>query len=96
MKQKVIFEVRQVTQSGTLVLNNPAQVTFINQSIGTTNNIIINNTITLAPGFTVVQGLGDYSDRITLNTNENEIDVTDYQVNIQTGSTLTVICKYYI
>lgn len=93
-RQEVIFEVRQVTQSGTLVLNNPAEVTFINQN-PTGANIIINNTIFLAPSSQVVQGLGDYLDRITFSTNENEIDTTDYQVQIPANTTLIVICKYY-
>jgi hypothetical protein len=95
MKRKVIFETRQVTQSGTLVLNNPAEVTFINQN-PTGGNIVINNTIFLGTSASVIQGLGDYLDRITFRTNLDEIDVTDYQVFIPANTTLIVICKYYI
>jgi len=94
MKQEVIYEFRQYTQSGTLVLNNPAEVTFINQSpVGA--NIIINNTIILSSSAQVIQGVGDYFDRITLRTNLNEIDTTDYSVIIPPNTILIVICKYY-
>ncbi len=94
MKQEVIYDFKVYTESGTLVLNNPAEITFINQNpSGTT--IIINNVIRLAPSSQVFQGLADYSDRITLRPNLNEIDTTDYNVRIQPGSALIVICKYY-
>jgi hypothetical protein len=94
MKQEVIYDFKEYTESGTLVLNNPAEVTFINQTPGG-GTITINNTILLTTSQNFVQGLGDYFDRITLRPNLNEVDTTDYNVKIPIGSKLVVICKYY-
>ena len=94
MKQEVIYEFKEYTETQTLVLNNPAEVTFINQGVGGAV-IVINNVINLTPSEQVVQGIGDYQDRIVLRPNINEVDTTDYNVKIPVGSKLVVICKYY-
>lgn len=93
-KQEIIYEFKEFTESQTLVLNNPAEVTFINQGVGG-GVITINNVINLITSAQVVQGVGDYLDRIVLKPNLNEIDTTDYNVKIPVGSKLVVICKYY-
>jgi len=95
MKQEVIYEFKVFTEPATLVLNNPAEITFINQGLGG-GICIINNVIRLSTSADVVQGIGDYNDRITLRPNLNETDTTDYNIRWQ-GSIgqLVVICKYY-
>ena len=94
MKQEVIYEFKEYTENCTLVLNNPAEITFINQQVGG-GLVIINNTIRLAPSNTVVQGIADYYDRITLKPNLDEIDTTDYNIKFTAPSRLIFICKYY-
>jgi hypothetical protein len=94
MRQQVIYEFKEYTETQTLVLNNPAEVTFINQGVGG-SVITINNVILIQPSGNVIAGIGDYQDRITLRPNLNETDTTDYNVKIPVGSKLVVICKYY-
>lgn len=95
MKQEVIYEFKVFTEPATLVLNNPAEITFINQGLGG-GICIINNVIRLSPSNAVVQGIGDYNDRIVLRPNLNEQDTTDYNIRWQGAiGELIVICKYY-
>jgi hypothetical protein len=94
MKQEIIYEFKEYTETQTLVLNNPAEVTFINQGVGG-GIVTINNVINIQPSANVIAGIGDYQDRITLRPNLNETDTTDYNVKIPVGSKLVVICKYY-
>jgi len=94
MKQEVIYEFKEYTETQTLVLNNPAEVTFINQGVGG-GVVTINNVINIQTSANVIAGIGDYFDRITLRPNLNEVDTTDYNVKIPIGTKLIVICKYY-
>jgi len=94
MKTQVIYEFKEVTESQTLVLNNPAEVTFINQGVGG-GIVTINNVIQIQTSGNVIAGIGDFFDRITLKNNGNEIDTTDYNVRMAVGTKLIVICKYY-
>lgn len=58
-------------------------ITFINNG---TNNVILNNSMTLTPG-----------QSLSINGNECEIDETKYLINFSsmTGSKCTVIQKYF-
>lgn len=95
MKQEVIYEFKVFTEPATLVLNNPAEITFINQGLGG-GICIINNVIRLNNSNNVINGIADYYDRITLRPNINEIDTTDYNIRWQGAvGQLVVICKYY-
>ena len=94
MKTEVIYEFKEVTESQTLVLNNPAEVTFINQGIGG-GIVTINNVIQIQTSGNVIAGIGDFFDRVTLKNNVNEVDTTDYNVRMPVGTKLIVICKYF-
>jgi hypothetical protein len=94
MKEEIIYEFKEVTESQTLVLNNPAEVTFINQGVGG-GIVTINNVINIQPSSIVIAGGADYYDRVTLKNNVNEVDTTDYNVKMPVGTKLIVICKYY-
>lgn len=93
-KTEIIYEFKEYTETQTLVLNNPAEITFINQ--GTIGGVItINNVLQLSPTVQVISGIADYLDRIILKPNLNEIDTSNYNIKIPFGGKLVVICKYY-
>jgi len=97
-KNKIYYEFRTIQGNQTLVLEKPAQVTF--QLIGGTGILYgqcqINNTYNLE---TKEASLSTYKFpwEITLNNNENEIDVNNYIIRFSgyLGNQLRIIIKYY-
>jgi len=95
-KVKVYYEFRTITTDQTIVLDRPAQVTF--QLIGGLGeSCVINNIYLLITRKDSVDGGKKLPWELILNNNENEIDITNYQVRflITAGSYLNVIIKYY-
>ena len=89
-------EVFTITQNQTLVLNNPAQVTFLNNGLPG-EYVLINNSLIIYPFRDVLTGTADAPANFTLQNNGGEVDTTNYQVIFPTGAgNLTVICKYYV
>jgi len=81
----------------TLVLSNPSSVEFILTGTAIGNgNAKINNTYNLdtLSKFITATAINPYF--LKLDNNENEIDVTDYQITLFNVCDLTIIVKYFI
>jgi hypothetical protein len=92
-KTRVYYEFRSIETNQTLVLENPAQVTFqVNGGLG--SSLVINNNYLLVGR---IESFTNYTDpwELILNNNENEIDVTQYSIRFNTPCVLNVIIKYY-
>lgn len=97
-KIKVYYEFRQISTDQVLVLDKPAQVTFQLWGGLGANTCIINNAYILVTRLDSLDILGGakYDWQLVLNNNENEIDVTNYQIRFTgPGTILMVIIKYY-
>lgn len=100
-KKKIRYEFYQFTSQpgGTLtknlVLNNPSEVYFYVTS-ATTGRVVINNIWQLNSIKQYTLGTGNFNYELLLKNNENEIDVTDYNINILSANTSVFVkCKYY-
>jgi hypothetical protein len=102
-KIPVYYEVFEVThplidQNRTLVLSNPASIKFIVEgtSIASFNNFVtINEQITLQPYTDTLTGIATAPYTLLLENNDQEYDVTQFQVKVPAGAVLKIICKYY-
>lgn len=95
-KIKVRNEIYTITESGNLVLSNPASITFFNAGVGG-QNVVINNALTLSTQLDFLGGAAVNPYTFTMPMNSDEIDVTNYQVKFVTGAGLLyVIAKYYV
>lgn len=102
-KTKVYYEVFEVShplvdQNKTLVLSNPASIKFIVEgaSIAGFNLFVkINEQITLQPYTDTLTGIASAPYQLLLENNDNELDVTQYQVQVPAGAVLKIICKYF-
>jgi hypothetical protein len=98
-KNKVYYETRIVQGNQTLVLENPAQITF--QCIGGSGifygQVQINNTYVLDSSEESFNS-NKRPYELILNNNENEIDVSNYVIRFggYLGTILRVIIKYYV
>lgn len=103
MKIPVYYEVFEVShplidQNRTLVLSNPASIKFIVEgvSIASFNRFVtINEQINLQPYTDTLTGIATAPYQLLLENNEQEIDVTQFQVNVPAGAVLKIIAKYY-
>lgn len=93
--QKVEFKFFVYDTDQTLVLSNPAEIRFLN--VGS-NIAVINQVFKLQPLTQFITGTSVYPYEFNLKTNQNEIDVTQYQIKFQggSGSRLYVLIKYYV
>ena len=92
-KTRIYYEFRTIQTNQTLVLENPAQVTF--QCIGALgDSLVINNNYRLSSR---IEAFTNYTEpwELVLNNNVNEIDVTDYTIRFNTPCVLNIIIKYY-
>jgi hypothetical protein len=107
IKQKVRYEFYsfQTGPTGvfntTLVLENPASVKFIlTGNGGVTDICTINNAYNLQPVGIFTSAIGaNFPCELILENNENEIDITNYSINITSPANsinLKVVAKYYI
>jgi len=95
-KKKVKWEVRTYDQSGTIVLNNPAEVRFINVSQIIGNIVTINQDYTLQCTRDFISGVATFPNELILKTNQDEEDTTQYTIQGTNNEfILKVICKYY-
>ena len=95
--QKIEWKYFVYDTDQTLVLSNPAEVRFIN--VGSGGNIVtINQVFKLQPLETFLAGTSVYPYEFNLKTNQNEIDVTQYQIKFTGGGVarLYVLIKYYV
>jgi hypothetical protein len=78
----------------TLNLQNTAKVIFT--FIGFSGDVVvINQGYFLNPVIDTNNGLAQYPSTLILENNKNEIDKTNYQLQITNGSVI-VVCKYYV
>ena len=95
--QKVEYKFFVYDTDQTLVLSNPAEIRFINT--GTGGNIaVINQVFKLQTLTEFIAGTSVYPYEFNLKINQNEIDVTQYQIKFQGGGVprLYVLIKYYV
>lgn len=81
----------------TIVLEEPAEVTFIN--VGASGDrIVINNNLILDSHQTATSTGSQFPSTFTIKHNPNEVDVTNYTIRFITtiDPRLYVICKYYV
>lgn len=95
-----VFEVSHpsIDQNRTLVLSNPASIKFLVEgvSIASFNRFVtINEQINLQPYTDTLTGIATAPYQLLLENNEQEIDVTQFQVNVPAGAVLKIIAKYY-
>jgi len=99
MEDKYIYtriEYNNYSTNQTIVLEEPAEVTFINCGAAG-DEIIINNNLRLSPLISTNAGTAQFPSRINVNMNSNEIDSTNYIIRFlgATDPRLYVIVKYY-
>lgn len=98
-KIKTRVEYLSFSTNQTLVLEEPAQVIFINT--GALNDfVVINNNFTLSSLAATNNGTAQYPSTFTIRNNSNEIDATIYTIRFfstapVTNFQLKVIVKYY-
>ena len=96
-KQKIKYEFKLIDQPGTLVLEQPAQVKFINVSLLPANTCTINQTYTLGTAKENIAGIAHYPAELDLSNNNDEEDTTTYQINGTPNEfKLIVILKYFV
>lgn len=81
----------------TIVLEEPAEVIFIN--VGSAGDrIVINNNFTMDSTQSTNAGTAQFPNIYTIKRNPNEVDVTNYTIKFITtiDPRLYVICKYYV
>jgi hypothetical protein len=93
-KTRVIYEFRTIQTNQVLVLDNPAQITFL--CIGTIGQgVIINENYNLTTRTESLQAPFKAPFELILNNNVNELDVTTYNIRFIGTPTLNLIIKYY-
>lgn len=81
----------------TIVLEEPAEVIFINCGAGG-DRLTINNNLTLDSTLSTNNGTAQFPNTYTIKRNPNEVDITNYIVRFVTtiDPRLIVIAKYYV
>ena len=93
-KTRIYYEFRTINTNQTLVLENPAQVTF--QCTGApTNGVVINNIYRLETRIDAQSISFNSPWELVLNNNLNEIDVTQYTIRFIGTCNLDIIIKYF-
>ena len=93
-KTRILYEFRTIQTNQVLVLDKPAQITFL--CIGTLGQgVIINENYNLATRTESLQAPFKSPFELTLSNNVNELDVTTYNIRFIGTPTLTLIIKYY-
>ena len=93
LKTKILYEFRQIETDQVLVLDKPAQITFI--LFGSGGFATINNLYKIQSFADSKSALGYLDYKLVLDNNVNEIDVTNYTIRLVGGQSLTLIIKYY-
>jgi hypothetical protein len=93
-KIRILYEFRTINTNQTLVLDRPAQITFI--CIGVAGQgVVINNNFNLITRTESLQAPFKAPFELTLNNNDNEIDVTNYLIRFIGTPSLQLIIKYF-
>ena len=94
-KTKVYYEFRQITTDQNIIIDKPASITFqLFGAAGLGFRAIINGTYPLVTrGDSITPG--NFPFELTLNNNENEVDVSNYYVRFSGTPTLNLIIKYF-
>lgn len=90
------FVFEAIKGSQTLVLEKPAEITFINTGGGIADAVIINNNFRLSSTFATNSGVATHPNTLYLKNNNYEIDVTTYTIRVL-GATAQcqVVVKYF-
>ena len=82
--------------SQNLVLDSPAEVTFICTGSGVADAVIINNAFRLSSTIAYTSGVATHPNTLNLKNNNYEVDKTNYIIRVLgINSQCTVIVKYY-
>jgi hypothetical protein len=102
-KQKIKYQFYQFTGTPgaitnfTLKLNSPMEVKFfLTAPVGILGFVTINNLYRLEPYEHTVNGTAFLPFELTLKNNINEIDTTDYVLQIKDQVICDVVCKYSV
>ena len=81
----------------TIVLDEPAEVTFINVG-ALPDRVVINNNLVLDTTLSTNGGTAQFPNTFTIKHNPNEVDITNYTIRFvaTVDPRLFVICKYYV
>jgi len=79
-----------------LVIDSPAEVTFICTGSGVADAVIINNAFRLSSTIAYTSGVATNPNSLTLKNNNYEVDKTNYTIRVLgVNSQCSVIVKYY-
>jgi len=93
-KTRVIYEFRKLSGSQTLVLDRPAEITFQLFQVG--EFATINNSYRIQSRQDSLSPVGLFDWQLSLKNNVNEVDVTQYVINMSSiTGILNCIIKYY-
>ena len=82
--------------STTLVIDSPAEVTFICTGAGVADAVIINNAFRLSSTIAFTSGVATHPNQLILKNNDYEVDKTIYQIRVLgVNSQCSVIVKYF-
>jgi len=95
-KTRVYYEFRTVNQDGNIIIDKPASITFqLFAGAGLGYRVNINGAFFLIPRADSLNAPYLLPWELTLNNNENEVDVTNYYVRFTGTPTLLLIIKYF-
>lgn len=94
---KTRIEYNSYNTNQTLVLDNPAEVIFINAG-ATGDRVVINNNLILSSTLATNNGTAQFPSRLEVKMNSNEVDSTNYVIRFvgTADPRLYVIVKYYV
>lgn len=93
-KTRVLYEFRTIQTNQVLVLDKPAQITFLCTGI-VGQGVIINENYNLITRTESLQVPFKTPFELTLNNNVDELDVTNYNIRFIGTPTLTLTIKYF-
>jgi len=94
--KKTRVEYLSYSTNQTIVLEEPAEVIFINTgAVG--DRVVINNNLILSSTLATNSGVAQFPSTFTIKNNANEVDTTNYTIRFVglTDPRLYVIVKYY-
>ena len=94
---KTRIEYFSYSTNQTIVLEEPAEIIFINTG-AVADRVVINNNLILSSTLATNNGTAQFPSSLTIKMNPNEIDTTNYIIRFvgTTDPRLYVIVKYYV
>lgn len=95
--KKTRVEYFSYSTNQTIVLEEPAEVIFINTG-AVADRVVINNNLILSSTLATNSGVAQFPSTFTIKNNINEVDTTNYTIRFigATDPRLYVIVKYYV